>query len=62
MSAAVRPFRIDIPQAAVDDLRQRLRQARWPQAVAEDWTGGQPVAFVRELADQWLNDYDWRRH
>jgi len=62
MSAAVRPFRIDIQQAAVDDLRQRLRQARWPHAVAEDWSRGQPVAFVRELADQWLNDYDWRRH
>src|SRR3954470_2157558 len=61
MHTAIRPFRIDIPQAAIDDLRQRLRQTRWPQAVAQDWSHGQPVAFIRELADQWLNDFDWRQ-
>jgi epoxide hydrolase len=62
MNDAVHPFRIDIPQAAIDDLKQRLRQARWPHAVAADWSRGQPVAFVRKLADQWLNDFDWRAH
>jgi pimeloyl-ACP methyl ester carboxylesterase len=62
MNAAIRPYRIDIPQAAIDDLKQRLRQTRWPHAVAEDWSRGQPVAFIRELADQWLDDFDWRAH
>ncbi|MEF2127934.1 epoxide hydrolase N-terminal domain-containing protein, partial [Pseudomonas aeruginosa] len=52
----------EIPQAQIDDLKQRLRQARWPQAVAQDWSRGQPVAFVQELAEQWLNSYDWREH
>lgn len=61
MNPAIRPFRIDIPQAAIDDLKQRLRQTRWPQAAAQDWSRGQPVAFVRELAHQWLNAYDWRQ-
>jgi pimeloyl-ACP methyl ester carboxylesterase len=62
MTAAIRPFRIDIPQTAIDDLQQRLCQTRWPHAVAEDWRHGQPAGFIRELADQWLNDYDWRHH
>ena len=56
----ITPFRIDIPQADVDDLRERLTMARWPAPVAEDWSHGQPVGFIRELADQWLNRYDWR--
>jgi len=62
MSTAIRPFRIDVPQSQIDDLRQRLRQTRWPHATAQDWSHGQPVAFVRELAAQWLDGYDWREH
>ncbi|MDR7299318.1 pimeloyl-ACP methyl ester carboxylesterase [Pelomonas aquatica] len=61
MNAAIRPFRVDIPQADIDDLQQRLRRTRWPHALTEDWSRGQPVAFIRELADQWLNDFDWRQ-
>jgi len=61
MTAAIRPFRIDIPQAAIDDLQLRLRQTRWPQSSAADWSRGQPVSFIRELAHQWLNAFDWRR-
>ena len=61
MTAAIRPFRIDIPQAALDDLQQRLRQTRWPQSSAADWSRGQPVSFIRELAHQWLNAFDWRK-
>jgi len=56
------PFRIAISDAQIADLKERLAMARWPAAVARDWSHGQPVAFVRELADQWLKDYDWRRH
>ncbi|WP_457445693.1 epoxide hydrolase family protein [Roseateles sp. P5_E4] len=62
MSTTIRPFRIDIPQAQIDDLKQRLRQTRWPQTTVQDWSRGQPTGFVRELAEQWLDGYDWRPH
>ncbi len=62
MSADITPFRIEIPQADVDDLRQRLRQTRWPEPeTVDDWSQGIPLAYTRELCDYWLNDYDWRR-
>jgi epoxide hydrolase len=62
MSSTIRPFRIDIPQARIEDLKQRLRQTRWPQATAGDWSRGQPTAFIQELAAHWLEGYDWRQH
>jgi epoxide hydrolase len=56
------PFKIDIPEADIDDLRARLEGTRWPAATTTDWSHGQPVPFVRELATQWLRTYDWRSH
>jgi pimeloyl-ACP methyl ester carboxylesterase len=56
-------FRIDVPQAALDDLRERLRLTRWPAASPEPgWDSGVPVLYLRRLADYWLHDYDWRVH
>ena len=55
------PFRIDIPEADLDDLRQRLRRTRWPDPeTVDDWSQGAPLAYVRDLCDYWLNRYDWR--
>lgn len=57
----VRPFRVEIPQADVDDLRDRLARTRWPdQASATDWTRGVPVAYLRDLAEYWRTGFDWR--
>lgn len=56
------PFTINIPDAAIDDLKARLEGTRWPAAITTDWSHGQPVPFVRELAGQWLGGYDWRKH
>jgi pimeloyl-ACP methyl ester carboxylesterase len=57
----VTPFRIDIPDADLDDLRQRLARTRWPEAeTVDDWSQGIPLAYVQELVDHWLNKYDWR--
>ena len=56
------PFKIAISDAAIADLKQRLAMTRWPQSFSRDWSRGQPVHFVKELADQWLNSYDWRKH
>ncbi len=61
MSDEITPFRIDIPDADVDDLHQRLRQTRWPDPeTVDDWSQGIPLAYVRELCGYWLERYDWR--
>jgi epoxide hydrolase len=60
----IRPFRIDIPQADVDELRRRLAAARWPEppapTPASDWSRGVPAAYLRSLADYWATAFDWR--
>ncbi len=62
MSAAVSPFRVDIPQADLDDVRERLARTRWPQELGDngDWQAGTSLAYMRELVAYWLNGYDWR--
>ncbi|BCJ76507.1 microsomal epoxide hydrolase [Catellatospora sp. IY07-71] len=59
----IQPFRIDIPQADLDDLRDRLARTRWPNEVADaGWHYGFPLARLRELAERWRTGYDWREH
>ncbi len=57
---AISPFRINVSDEAITDLRERLAMARFPHATTSGWSHGQPVGFIRELADQWLNRFDWR--
>ena len=59
---AITPFKIAISDAQIDDLKVRLEGARWPVGPSTDWSHGQPVSFVKELADQWLRRFDWRQH
>lgn len=55
------PFRIDVPEAELDDLRRRLDATRWPEpATAEGWVQGVPLEYLREFCDYWANEYDWR--
>ena len=57
----ITPFRIDVPQAALDDLAARLANTRWPvQLPGEQWSKGVPVDYLRELADHWRHGFDWR--
>jgi pimeloyl-ACP methyl ester carboxylesterase len=57
----VKPFRIDVPDEVLDDLRSRLARTRWPEAeCVDDWSQGIPLQYTRELADYWANEYDWR--
>ncbi|MBN6039504.1 epoxide hydrolase family protein [Amycolatopsis sp. 195334CR] len=57
----IQPFRIDIPQAELDDLRDRLARTRWPRAVdGTGWERGVPVDYLRELATYWAEEFDWR--
>jgi len=57
----IRPFTIDIPDADLDDLRQRLRNTRWPDAeLVADWSQGVPLAYVQDVCRYWADEYDWR--
>jgi epoxide hydrolase len=57
----LRPFRIDVPTEALDDLRARLARTRWPEAeCVDDWSQGIPLAYTQELAAYWADGYDWR--
>src|SRR5689334_16201837 len=61
MTDAVQPFRIEIPQADVDYLQDRLASARWPRALpGVGWTRGIPLDYLKELAEHWRTQYDWR--
>jgi epoxide hydrolase len=57
----IAPFRIDVPEAELVDLRRRLGRTRWPaREVVDDWSQGVPLAYLQELCDHWAHGYDWR--
>ncbi len=61
-TAAVRPFRIDVPQTDLDDLKARLARTRWPdRETVDDLEQGVPLVRMRALVDRWQNGYDWRK-
>ena len=61
VSDAVVPFRLDVPESALVDLRERLARTRWPEAeTVDDWSQGPPLAYVRDLCRYWADGYDWR--
>ena len=58
----LRPFRVEISGAAIDDLRERLARTRWPEKEpVGDWSMGIPLAYVQELAGYWEKSYDMQR-
>src|SRR5688500_20256830 len=59
---AVRPFRIDVPEEDLDELRRRIAATRWPtRELVEDRSQGVQLATLRELARYWSTEYDWRK-
>jgi pimeloyl-ACP methyl ester carboxylesterase len=57
----IRPFRIAITQADLEDLQSRLARTRWPaQPRVDDWSRGVPVGYLRQLAGYWATGFDWR--
>jgi len=61
VSSAVTPFRIAVDEAALADLRERLRRTRWPEAeTVDDWSQGVPLGYLQELCRHWAGAYDWR--
>ncbi|GAA4700584.1 Pimeloyl-ACP methyl ester carboxylesterase [Promicromonospora umidemergens] len=60
-AAEIRPFRIDIPQADLDDLADRLARTRFaPAAPGDSWDYGTPESYLRESVEQWRTEFDWR--
>ncbi|HET7244728.1 MAG TPA: epoxide hydrolase, partial [Streptosporangiaceae bacterium] len=61
MSQPIQPFRIEIPQADVEYLHDRLASARWPgELPGVGWTRGVPLSYLQQLAEHWRTQYDWR--
>ncbi|MEU7864984.1 epoxide hydrolase, partial [Nonomuraea sp. NPDC049141] len=57
----MQPFRVAIPEADLDDLRRRLAATRWPDELpGVGWERGVPLGYLRELAEYWRTEYDWR--
>jgi pimeloyl-ACP methyl ester carboxylesterase len=61
-SDAVRPFRVEVPEADLIDLRRRIKATKFPEReTVNDFSQGVPLATVEKLARYWATDYDWRR-
>jgi pimeloyl-ACP methyl ester carboxylesterase len=59
---AVTPFEVHVPEAALDDLKRRLADTRWPnKEPVADWSQGVPLAKARALIEYWRTRHDWRR-
>lgn len=63
MAQEIVPFRIEVPQAEIDDLRDRLARTRWSDDLPDvGWDYGMPTAVLREMVEVWRTSYDWRTH
>jgi pimeloyl-ACP methyl ester carboxylesterase len=61
-ASAIRPFRVDVPEDDLVDLRQRITATRWPEKeTVDDFSQGVPLATMQKLARYWTTEYDWRK-
>ncbi|TAK68450.1 MAG: epoxide hydrolase [Actinomycetota bacterium] len=61
-TSGIEPFRLEVPEAELAELRARIAATRWPDEIpGVGWRYGVPGAYLRELADYWRDGYDWRR-
>jgi pimeloyl-ACP methyl ester carboxylesterase len=59
---SVRPFQVNVPDQAIEDLRRRIAATRWPsRELVADRSQGVQLATMQELARYWVSDYDWRK-
>ncbi|WP_413629944.1 epoxide hydrolase N-terminal domain-containing protein [Novosphingobium sp. JCM 18896] len=57
------PFKLEVSDAVLDDLRDRLSKVRWPQAHdGPAWALGTSLPFMKTVRDYWLGHYDWREN
>src|SRR5258708_1436644 len=58
---SVEPFKVSVPQSAIDDLKRRLASTRWPEReTVGDWSQGVPLQKAEALVGYWRDKYDWR--
>ena len=58
----ITPFTINTSEEQLTDLRNRINSTRWAEEeCVNDWSQGIPLTYVREIADYWANQYDWRK-
>ena len=61
-ATAIRPFRVETPQADLDDLCRRIAATRWPEMeTVDDPSQGVQLATIQALARYWATEYDWRK-
>src|SRR6476660_6352346 len=59
---AIRPFRVNVPEAELTELRRRINATRWPdRETVTDQTQGVQLDTVQVLARYWATEYDWRK-
>jgi pimeloyl-ACP methyl ester carboxylesterase len=59
---SIRPFRVNVPEEALADLRRRIKATQWPEKeTVADLSQGVPLAAMQDLASYWATDYDWRK-
>src|SRR4051812_49997247 len=57
----IRPYQVNIPDEALEDLRRRIAATNWPEKeTVADQSQGIPLAMIQKLARHWMTDYDWR--
>jgi pimeloyl-ACP methyl ester carboxylesterase len=57
----VQPFQVQLDQATLDDLRDRLSRSRWPDTIpGTAWAYGADLAYMQELTEYWRSEFDWR--
>lgn len=60
-SPSCAPFHIEVEEKILADLRQRLRNTRWPEPeTVSDWSQGVPLSWLRDVCEYWAEGYDWR--
>src|SRR5512145_709841 len=59
---AIRPFRVNVPEAELTELRRRINATKWPEReTVTDDSQGVPLEMIQELANYWGTEYDWRK-
>ena len=62
VSKNIEQFKIEVPQAAIDDLKARLAKTRWTDEIENsDWDYGTNKTYLRELCDYWQHSFDWKK-
>ena len=58
---AVTPFKVEVPDATLQDLKERLDRTRWPDEIpGSNWDYGTNLDYLKELVEYWRTRFDWR--